>query len=139
MIKNLTRMKELAVGTKNEIGALANMMSFLVNHGINIETIAGYSNSTGTQGTLAFITDDNRKTIIELMNHGYDAIEELDVIVAELENRPGTLKNISEMLANNKINIDYIYCTTCSSGCPAKIVIATSDNERAFNILNSAR
>ncbi|MFH1854650.1 MAG: hypothetical protein ABH815_04995 [Candidatus Omnitrophota bacterium] len=137
MIRNLVRAKEISVRTRNEVGALARMMSFLVNHGINIETVAGYSNQTGTEGMLVFITDNNQKSIDELINNEYEDIEEREVIVMELENRPGTLKNISEVLAGNGINIDYLYCTTCSGGCPAKIVLSTADNNEAFRILNS--
>ncbi|MBU3911529.1 MAG: hypothetical protein KKD90_02980 [Candidatus Omnitrophica bacterium] len=137
MIKNMVRTKEINVGTKNEVGAVARMMSFLVDHGINVETIAGYSNRSGTEGMLVFITDDNQKSIEKLVNNGYEYIEEREVIVVELENRPGTLKNISELLAGNGINIDYFYCTTCSSGCAAKVVFSTSNNDIAFKILNS--
>ena len=137
MIKNLVRTKEISIGLKNEVGALARMMSFLVNHGINVETIAGYSDRTGTQGSLIFITNNNQKSISELINNGYDDIEERDVIVAELENRPGSLKNLSELLASNGVNIEYMYCTTCSGGCPAKIVFAASNNDVAFGLLNS--
>ena len=137
MIKNLVRTKEISVGIRNEVGALARMMSFLVNHGINVETIAGYSDRTGTQGSLIFITNNNQKSIAELINNGYDDIEERDIIVAELENKPGALKNLSELLASNGVNIEYMYCTTCSGGCPAKIVFAASNNDVAFGLLNS--
>jgi len=137
VVKNLVRTKEISVGLRNEVGVLARMMSFLVNHGINVEAIAGYSDRTGTQGSLIFITNNNRKTIAELINNGYDDIEERDVIVAELENKPGTLKNLSELLASNGVNIEYMYCTTCSGGCAAKIVFAASNNDVAFGLLNS--
>lgn len=138
MIKNLVRAKEIRTGVNNEVGALARMMSFLANHGINVETILGYSDQTGTQGNIIFITDDNQKSITELIDNGYEYVEERNVVIIELENKPGALKNVSELLANTGINIDYLYCTTCSSGCPAKIVLATSDNDRAFEVLNSA-
>lgn len=137
MIKSLVRAKEISVVAKNEIGALSRMMSFLVNHGINVETVAGYSNRTGEAGNLIFITDNNREAITELINNGYEDIAEKDVIVLEVENRPGALKNISEILALNRINIDYIYCTTCSGGCAAKVVLSTPDNDRAVRALNS--
>ena len=137
MIKSLVVAKEISVGTKNEVGELARMMSFLVNHGINVETIAGYSNRAGTEGMLTFITDDNQKSLDELLENGYGDIENREVIVAELENRPGILKNVSEILAANGINIDYLYCTTCPNGCPSKIVLSTSDNDEAFRVLNS--
>ena len=138
MIKNLVRTREISVGIRNEVGALARMMSFLVNHGINVETIIGYSDQTGTSGSLIFITDDNQKSIDALLDNGYEDIDQNDVIVIELENRPGSLKNISEILSGNKINIDYLYCTTCPSGCPAKLVLATSNNEVAFGLLSAS-
>ena len=139
MIKTVTRSKEISVVVMNEVGALARTMSFLVNHGINVLTIAGYSNNDGNQGELIFITENNESAINELINNGYGDIREGEVLVVELENRPGTLKNVSELLAVNNININYIYCTTCSCGCPAKIVLATSDNDRAYDILSPAQ
>ena len=138
MIKNLVKAKEISVLTKNEVGALSRMMSFLVNHGINVETIVGYSNQTGRQGNLTFITDNNQEAIAELVNNEYEYIEERDVIVIELANKPGSLKNVSVILANNGININYFYCTTCSGGCPAKIVLATTDNDMTFRVLNAS-
>ena len=138
MIKNLVRTKEIRVRVRNEVGALARIMSFLVNHSVNVETITGYSDPSGTQGYVIFTTDNNRKSIGELINNGYAEIGESDVLVIELENKPGTLKNISELLAGNGINIDYLYCTTCSGGCPAKVVFSTSNNELAFGLLKAA-
>ncbi len=137
MITRVIRATEITVGVKNEIGALAKMMSFLVNHGINVEAIAGSSSHTGEEGNLIFITSDNAEAISELMAHGYKHIGENDVIVVELENRPGRLKNISELLAMNKININYLYCTTCTGGCAARLVLSTSDNDKAFSLLTS--
>ena len=137
MITKVTRASEITVGVKNEIGALAKMMSFLANHGINVEAIAGSSSQAGEEGNLIFITDDNTGAISELLAHGYKRIGENEVIIIELENRPGRLKNVSELLALNKINIDYLYCTTCSGGCAARLVLSTSDNNKAFVLLSS--
>ncbi len=137
MIKNMIRAKEISVVTVNEIGALSRMMSFLVNHGINVETIAGHSSYSGNQGNLIFITDNNTAAVEQLLANGYEDIAESDVLVMELENNPGALKNISEALALNKVNINYIYCTTCSGDCPAKIVLSTSDNDRAVQVLTA--
>lgn len=137
MIKNAVRSRQISVIARNEIGVLARLMSFLVDHGINVETIAGFSNYTGDEGNIIFITDNNKDAIGELLNHGYEDITEKDVIIVELENRPGALKNISEILALNGININYLYCTTCSSGCPAKVVLSTSDNDKAVQIFTA--
>ncbi|MFH2146286.1 MAG: ACT domain-containing protein [Candidatus Omnitrophota bacterium] len=137
MIKSLVRGKEISVGVINEVGALARVTSFLVNHGINLIAIAGYSNNIGDQAALIFVTDNNFAAVNELASNGYEQIAENDVIIIDMENRPGALKNISELMAQNGININYFYCTTCSGGCPAKIILSTSDNDKAAEILNS--
>lgn len=137
MIKSLSIGQEVSVVVINEVGALARVTSFLVNHGINVNAVAGYSNHIGDQAGLMFITDDNVSAINELTTNGYEDVRENEVIIVELENTPGALKNISERLTQNNINISYIYSTSCLNGCPAKIILSTSDNGRAFELLKS--
>lgn len=137
MIKSLSFGHEISVVVINEVGALAKVTSFLVNHGINVDAVAGYSNNVGDQAGLMFITDDNESAINELTSSGYEDVKENEVIIVELANTPGALKNISECLTQNDINISYIYCTTCMQGCAAKIILSTSDNNRAFQLLKS--
>ncbi|MFH1092663.1 MAG: hypothetical protein V1739_00750 [Candidatus Omnitrophota bacterium] len=137
MIKSLSLGREISVVVVNEIGALSKMTSFLVNHGINVEAIAGYSNNIGDQAGLMFVTDDNVSAVEILASSGYTDTKENDIIIVELENTPGALKNISERLAQNDINITYIYCTTCMGGCPAKIILSTTDNLKAISVLRS--
>ena len=139
MIKKVTRGKEIQVRVVNEVGILSKITSFLVNHSINIEAIFGYSPEEGQGAGLTFITDNNRTAIDALTEHGYVDNRETDVLIVELENRPGSLKNISECLAQEDINIVYIYCTACSGGCPAKLVLSTSDNDRAFAMLSGQK
>ena len=136
MITKATRGKEIRIGVINEVGVLAKMTSFLVNHGINIEAILGYATEIGQQAGLMFITDNNESAVETLVEHGFEEIEENDILIVEVENRPGALKNISECCARNGINVTYLYCTTCSGGCPAKLVISTSDNDKAMAALN---
>jgi len=138
MIKKAVHGKEISVKIINEVGALAKITSFLVNHGINIEAVAGYAASIGAEAALMFITDNNIAAIDVLMEHGYQAIDENNILIVELENRPGTLKNISERLAQNQINITYIYGTTCMGACPMKIVLSTSDNHKALAVLKES-
>ena len=137
MITRIVKGKEILVGVLNEVGALAKITSFLVNHSINIEAILGYATEEGQQAGLMFVTDDNFAAIEMLTEYGYHDVRENDVIIIEIENRPGSLKNISECLAGNNININYLYCTTCSGGCPAKVILSTSDNEMAAKVLTS--
>jgi hypothetical protein len=135
MIKSVTLEKEIFVAVVNEPGVLARITSFLVNHGINIEAILGYTTEIGQQAGLMFITDNNRAAIDAFLDEGFREIMENDVLIVELENRPGALKNISELLAQNELNINYIYATTCVSGCPVRVVLSTPNNKKAMRIL----
>jgi len=136
VIKNISAGKEISVRVLNEVGVLAKVTSFLVNHGINIQAISGVATLIGKAAELVFVTDNNDAAIDALQEHGYE-VSENEILIVELENIPGALKNISEILAQSEVNITYLYATTCSKGCPTKIILATSDNTHAVNVLKS--
>ncbi|MFH1479140.1 MAG: ACT domain-containing protein [Candidatus Omnitrophota bacterium] len=136
MIKKITLGKEIYVGVVNEPGVLSRITSFLVNHSINIEAILGYTTEVGQDAGLLFITDNNKAAIDAFLDSGVTDIRENDVLIVELENSPGALKNISEVLAQSGINITYIYATTCGTrGCPVKVILSTTSNLEAAQLL----
>ena len=136
MIKTITLGREIFVGVVNEPGVLSRVTSFLVNHSINIEAILGYTTEVGQHAGLMFVTDNNKSAIDAFLDEGFRDIMENDVLIVELENRPGALKNISELLSHSSLNINYIYATTCSRGCPVKVVLSTTDNKEAMRLLS---
>jgi len=135
MIRRVTLGKEIFVGVINEPGVLARTTSFLVNNSINIEAILGYTTEVGQQAGLMFVTDNNQAAIDAFLDQGFREIMENDVLIVELDNKPGALKNISELLAQSGLNINYIYATTCVNGCPVKVILSTTDNKEAMNML----
>ncbi|MFH1754055.1 MAG: ACT domain-containing protein [Candidatus Omnitrophota bacterium] len=136
MIKNVSPGKEIAVRVLNEVGVLAKITSFLVNHGINVKAISGVATPIGEAAELVFVTDNNFAAVDALSNHGHQ-VSEHDILLVELENTPGALKNISEILAQSEVNINYLYATTCSGGCPTLIILSTSDNAHALDLLQA--
>ena len=135
MIKTITLGKEISVGVANEPGVLARLTSFLVNNSVNLEAILGYRTELKERAGLMFITDNNQAAIDAFLDEGFRDIAENDVLIVELDNKPGALKNISELLARHHLNINYIYATACVKGCPVKIVLSTTDNKEAIRIL----
>jgi hypothetical protein len=114
----------------NKIGVLADMSKLLAEHSINIEAVAGYA--LDKEAKIMLLTNDNVRSIDALKKSGYKSIRENEVVVVELEDKPGALKNITARLATEGIDIKQIYGTTCAGGCPAKLVISTGDNEKAL-------
>lgn len=136
MLKNANLGKEVSITIVNKIGILADMSKILTDQGINIEAVAGYAKDNQKEAEIIFVTDDNFRAVDALRNSGYQSTKEREVIIIELENKPGALKNITTQLAQNNIDIKYIYGTTCPAGCPARIVLSTSDNEKTLAVFN---
>jgi len=130
MLKDVNLAKEIVVTVGNKIGVLADISKILADHGINIEAVAGYADNA--EAKIMLVTDDNLRSVDALNKKNYKSIVEKEIIVIELENKAGALKNITSKLASEGIDIKYIYGTACSAGCPAKIILSTSDNEKAL-------
>ena len=129
MIRNASVGKEIVVTVENKVGVLANMSKILADHGINIEGVAGYE--TGGQAKIMIVASDTLRATEALQKAGY-SIREHEVILVDLENKAGALKSITAKMSDAKIDIKYIYGTACPEGCPARIVLATGNNEKAL-------
>jgi hypothetical protein len=135
MIKDIQLGKEIVVTSENKVGILANISKILADHDINIEGVAGYA--AGNEAKIMVVTDDTLRATDALKKAGFKSIKENEVIMVDLVNKPGAMKNITAKLAADNIDIKYTYGTICSSGCPAKIILSTSANEKAFVLLKT--
>ena len=131
MIKDAKIGKEIIVTTENKIGVLANISKILADHGINIEGVAGYAGQNN-EAKLMLVADDTLRAREAIEKAGYKNTRESEVVIVDLQNKPGALKGITAIMAADKIDIRYMYGTACPEGCPARIVLATSNNERAL-------
>ncbi|MGA2774979.1 MAG: hypothetical protein ABSE81_02820 [Candidatus Omnitrophota bacterium] len=130
MIKAVKLGKEIQIGTGNKVGVLANVSKLLTEKGINIEGVAGHV--VNNEAKLMVITDDALRTMDALNKAGYKEVKENQVVIVELENKPGALKTVTSILAAAKIDIKQVYGTACIAGCPAQLVLSTSDNDKAL-------
>ncbi|MFA6321483.1 MAG: ACT domain-containing protein [Candidatus Omnitrophota bacterium] len=130
MIKNAQMGKELVLTVPNKMGTMANVSKILADHGINVEGVAGYS--MGNEAKIMLVADDVLRASDALMKAGFKTIESKEVVVVELQNKVGAMKSLSQKLLDAKIDIRYLYGTTCTGGCAATVVVSTSDNEKAL-------
>ncbi len=136
MIGTVNMKKEIVVTVANKMGVLADMCKVVADHGINLVAFVGYG--MGKEAQIHLLTVDNLRASDALKKAGFRSQEEKSVIVIDLENKIGALKLVTEKLSREAVDIKYTYGTTCSLGCPATIVISTSDNEKAFVALKKA-
>ncbi len=136
MIKNITLGEEIAITTKNKVGILADVSKMLANKGINIEAVLGYE--VGPTAKLLLVTNANLVIVTELKRMKYKLVRETEVLLVDIDNKPGALKVVCTEMKENKIDIKYLYLTpcTCSTRGSSRMVLQTSDNERAMAILS---
>jgi len=133
MIRKVTLGEEIVITTINKVGLLADISVMLANEGINIEAAVGYG--IGKMAKLMLVTNANLKIVDRLKKMRYKSVKEAEVVLVELENKPGALKVVTTELKANKIDIKYLYVTTSAGGW-SRMVLQTSDNETAMAVLN---
>jgi len=121
-------MKDLTVRVEDRIGALADIGEATGRAGINIEGMSGDSRQ-GEQ--LHVLVEDASATREALEGAGFDVGDERDVLMVEVEDRPGTLGEVARKLAGAGVNIDLIYSTFGG----VKAVIGVDDADKARSVL----
>ena len=121
---------QISVFVKNRIGALNELCTALSEANVNIRAL-----STADEvdwAILGLIVDDTEKTkqILQQQNYNFG---ESKVLTITMENKPGQLASITKKLSEHNINIVYAALTT--EGERSLLVLMTTDNKRADEIL----
>jgi hypothetical protein len=138
MLKKAMMTKQISITVVNKIGVLDIMAGYLADRGINIEAVAGYDIPGSGQAVISLVVDNTPRAIEAINKRGFGAIEEEDVILVELDNKPGALKTVTSLLAHKDINISYIYATASPEASPVRVILSTSDNKAAFVTLKKS-
>jgi hypothetical protein len=101
--------KDLTVFLEDRPGALADLGEATGKAGVNIEGICALT--TDGRGLIHILVDDAAAARSALADAGIDVRDERDVLVLELEDRPGTLGPIARKLADAGVNIELAYTT----------------------------
>ena len=121
-------MKDLKVTLENRPGTLADLSEALGNAGVNIEGICGMR--TGGKGVVHVLVSEASKARNALEVNHIQVSEVVEVLVMEVEDRPGNLGNIARRLAAGRVNINLSYLATST-----RLVLGVDDLDAARGIL----
>ena len=102
--------KDLTVILEDRPGTLADMGEALGKAGINIEGCCGFR-SEG-KGVIHILVEDVAAARRELQQAGLEVRDERQVLVLDVQNRPGVLGDVTSRIARAGVNIDLIYLAT---------------------------
>lgn len=127
--------KQLSVFVENKPGSLMEVTSKLTEAHINIRAVASFD--TPEVGILRLVVDKPTEAKGYLTERGF-VVRVNDVIGAELEDKKGNLNQMLAVLAENSINVRYIYSFVIREGRAPVLVFSTDDYEKAASILKDA-
>ena len=115
--------KDLTIALEDRPGILAELGEALGGAGINIEGFCGYR-SEGT-GIVHLLVDDATAARGALEGAGFAVQDERDVIVVDVEDRPGALAVVARRIANADVSLDLAYL-----GTNTRIVVGAENLEK---------
>jgi hypothetical protein len=127
--------KQVSVFLENAKGRLAEVTKLLADEKINIRALS--LADMAEFGVLRLIVNDRARCLRVLREHDF-AAQETDVIAVEMEDKPGGLHRIIEVLDRQDINIEYMYAFFEKSGSNAIVVFKIDDGERAVDALEKS-
>jgi hypothetical protein len=120
----------------NKPGVLANVTGALAKARLNILALTLVD--SGEQGVLRVVCD-NPEEARKVLNAASDRWTEAEVVVMELENRPGAFASAAKKLADEHVNISYAYCTGGATGGRTTAVFKVADLKKAEKVLSIPR
>jgi hypothetical protein len=127
-------MRSIRVVVPNRPGLLAEMTEVLGMRGIDICQIVVETSDAGAVVRMEVENED--KALGALTDAGYQAVSD-DVLLARIEDRPGSLASLSRRFADANLNIRSLHHVRRESGF-ALVAVSTDDNGRARELLGEA-
>ena len=124
--------KQLSVLVDNKKGALADITDLLA--AANIDLRAMSIADTQDYGILRLIVSDTDKAVQVLTDTEVIATT-TEVIAVSIDDEPGGLSRVLRILANNQINMEYLYAFTAAAKGHAYVVFRVEDNAAAEKVL----
>ncbi len=98
--------EQISVFLENKAGRIADVTSILAQAGVNIRALS--MADTSDFGVLRLIVDDNMKAEAELKKNNF-TMGKTFVVAVEVEDKPGGLHRIMDLLGREGLNVEYMY------------------------------
>lgn len=128
----MPKASQLAVSLQSKPGALAQICSTLGKAGVNISAML--APEVKGRGRVRLLVDSPEKAK-EALSAAKIRFSEEEVIAVSLDNRAGSLGEVTEKLAQAKINVKYAYATVSEGSTKGTVIIAVPNADKALGVL----
>ena len=124
--------KQVSIFVENKEGKIAQVLNILAKENINVSALS--LADTTNFGILRLIVDDPKKAKIILQEK--DIIVKVnEVLTVGIDDRPGGLAYVLDVLAKANVAIEYMYAFTGHNKEYATVVFKTNDIDKAYDCL----
>ncbi len=127
--------KQLTVFVENKHGTLVTVTDILSKHNINLRALS--IAETQDFGILRLIVNDETTAEKVLAEAGY-LIKITDVVGVKIGDAPGKLSEALHIIADNNINIDYLYAFMARTEKHAYVVVRVENTAAAEEVLEKS-
>ena len=126
------KVEQISVFLENKAGRLAEVTSILSEADVNIRALS--LADTSDFGVLRMIVSDNQKAEEALKGRGF-TVSKTDVVAVEVEDKPGGLHKILDLIKQTDINVEYMYAFVQQSGSNAVMIFRFDQLDKAVSLL----
>jgi hypothetical protein len=127
------KLKQVSVFLENRPGSLAALTAFLGERGINIRALS--IAESRDFGVIRMIVPDPATAAVLLAEKGY-SIQVVEVLAVEVADEPGGLGRALSELADERLNVDYLYTFMNKVAENAVIVLRVDNLDYACTVLS---
>lgn len=124
--------RQLSIFIQNEIGSVASITAILKNNNINLRAIASFD--TPQFAILRMVVDQPEKAKTLLIDSGF-AVTMSEAIGVELEDKPGVLHDLLQIIADAGFGVNYIYSIVFRHANTPLIILNTDNLEKTKEVL----
>ncbi len=124
--------KQISVFLENKKGRLAEVTRILSQERINIRALS--LADTADFGVLRIIVNDPDRCLAVLKAASFVA-QVTEVMAVEVEDKPGGLSRILEVLDSENVNVEYMYAYVEKTKENAIVICKINDRSRALDVL----
>ncbi len=120
--------KQISIFLENKAGRLSRVTQVLGDAGINIRALS--IADTSDFGILRIIVSDPNKAYEILKAAGF-TVSETEVMAVQLPDTPGSLANVLARMAEENLNIEYLYAFIGKTSEEALVIFKVEDIDKA--------
>jgi len=127
--------KQISVFLQNTKGRLSKVTQTLAQAGINLRAIS--IADTADFGILRFIVDKTDEAVAALSSAGF-TVKLTEVIAVEIDDVPGSLAKLMEVVEVSNVNIEYLYATLENKSGKAVVIFRMENHEQGLKLVKDS-